>query len=262
MFCKESRSLRVFHNKIKSMLIDKCARNEELLIDIGVGRGGDMYKWSKSNIRKVIGYDIDQDAIDDANKRYVTCQIDKALYDYEFVRYPNLDAFIETLPNINVKVVSCQFAIHYFFRDEAHVNSLFQFLSQKIVNHGFFFGTFMCGNRLEELTNGFKSPFENTSFLVNPGEYDRNKDYGNQVDVHLTNTLYFGESSVSVEYVVFKHVLQSKAEEYGFKLVEFKDFEDYYDETTNLRRNTIALSNANKLCSFAYSSFIFKKKSS
>ena len=54
-----TRSLRDFHNKyVKSLLITNAAKNKNTLIDMSVGRGGDMWKWFQSNLDFVLGFDL------------------------------------------------------------------------------------------------------------------------------------------------------------------------------------------------------------
>lgn len=63
-------NMKKFHNNIKKEIITKYATNCNKLIDLGCGKGGDMHKWINSNIKFVIGYDINKDYLKEAQKRY------------------------------------------------------------------------------------------------------------------------------------------------------------------------------------------------
>ena len=69
--------LRKFHNFVKEMIIQYASSKKEhpTLIDMAVGKGGDLHKWLSSNIRAVLGIDISEDNIhnphDGACKRYI-----------------------------------------------------------------------------------------------------------------------------------------------------------------------------------------------
>ena len=69
--------LRKFHNFIKEMLIKYVSDKKEnsSLIDMAVGKGGDLHKWLNNNIKAVLGIDISEDNInnphDGACKRYI-----------------------------------------------------------------------------------------------------------------------------------------------------------------------------------------------
>ena len=47
-------NMRKFHNNIKKELIEKYAFNSEKIIDLCCGKGGDIHKWIKSNIKYVL----------------------------------------------------------------------------------------------------------------------------------------------------------------------------------------------------------------
>ena len=70
-------NLRLFHNYIKELLIKYSATSpDSILLDLAVGKGGDIYKWSKNyNIKFVLGIDFSRDnienKIDGACKRFI-----------------------------------------------------------------------------------------------------------------------------------------------------------------------------------------------
>ena len=75
---KTTSSMRFFHNKIKSMLIDYAGtiKADSIMLDLAVGKGGDISKWYyNDNIKFVLGIDVSKDnienKIDGACKRYV-----------------------------------------------------------------------------------------------------------------------------------------------------------------------------------------------
>ena len=74
-------NLRNFHNFIKSQLITNSARRipdrfKKSLVDISVGRGGDLFKWNNARISYVLGVDPDAESVEEAKKRYeMACKI-------------------------------------------------------------------------------------------------------------------------------------------------------------------------------------------
>lgn len=54
---KESTIFRMksFNNWLKSVLIGRYARPRDRVLDVGVGKGGDLLKWSKAKIQYFIG---------------------------------------------------------------------------------------------------------------------------------------------------------------------------------------------------------------
>ena len=74
----KTMALRNFHNKfVKEVLINSVSSNqsETTLIDMAVGKGGDLPKWIKSRLKGVLGIDIAYDnihnTIDGACSRYI-----------------------------------------------------------------------------------------------------------------------------------------------------------------------------------------------
>ena len=61
--------IRKFHNWIKLQLIldSKRVTNGSNLLDVAVGRGGDIIKWSKAKFKYVIGFDSDSKSIYEKN---------------------------------------------------------------------------------------------------------------------------------------------------------------------------------------------------
>ena len=50
----------------------------------------------------------------------------------------------------------------------------------------------------------------------------------------LSGTLYFGESMLSEEYLIFKSVLEKQALKHNLKLVKYESFKEYYTSLYNL----------------------------
>lgn len=70
-------NLRLFHNTLKEILIKYCASSQKntKLVDLAVGKAGDLFKWVKNDVKAVLGIDISEDNIhnphDGACKRYI-----------------------------------------------------------------------------------------------------------------------------------------------------------------------------------------------
>ena len=72
-----TKGLRQFHNMfVKKTLIENTASPDNILIDLAVGKGGDMHKWYGAKLRFVFGIDLSSDnlnnRIDGACARYLT----------------------------------------------------------------------------------------------------------------------------------------------------------------------------------------------
>jgi len=251
MYVKQSKILRAFHNRIKQIVLNRYGFEASTLVDIGVGRGGDMFKWRRCNVRTVLAYDIDHVYIQEAHTRYkMACMSEN----YQFHTCPSFDNFIDThitLDDIGkIPIISCQFVIHYFFETANLMDNLMSNVSRLLKPGGYFVGTFMSGDKICDLTKNLTQPFKNESFQIHPNT-SIVSDYGTSIDVYLSDTLYFGEKSVSTEFLVKPSVLISKAKEHGLKVVDLSSFDTYYEPSMNMALST-------QTCSFTYSTFVFQ----
>ena len=125
-----TESLRKFHNWIKLQLILDAKKNTpgEKLLDVAVGRGGDIFKWSKAKFKYVTGFDSDSKSIYEKNdfegaiKRYSSVKSETNTPKCFFWNISAVDPFVLNILNGKDRnsiydVVSCQFSFHYFVND-------------------------------------------------------------------------------------------------------------------------------------------------
>jgi mRNA (guanine-N7-)-methyltransferase len=251
MYVKQTKALRLFHNKIKQTLLNRYATDMSVLVDIGVGRGGDIFKWSRCKVRQVLAYDVDAVSVQEAVKRYELACIDA---DYQFYTCASMDCFVDTHVSHlfdRVPVISCQFAIHYFFQSEDMVDNLLMHVHRLLAPGGVFVGTFMNGDAICRLTDNLAHSFHNDAMMIQP-KTDVVADFGTSIEVYLSDTLYFGEQSVSCEYLVRPTVFVDKAHQHGLSCIEVTPFESFHQSS--------GMSDSVKTCSFSYSTFVFRKQ--
>jgi hypothetical protein len=196
----KTRSLRNFHNlyvKSKLMLSVAKARGVHTLMDVAVGKAGDMSKWISANIKFVLGVDVSKDNIenrvDGACARYIRSRRanpstpdalflngDSGLHIRSGDAFPSAQArdiaaalFTEkgrapdrSLPAGvrphrgklagGADVVSCQFALHYFFRDRTTLHTFLRNVSEGCRVGGFFIGTCYDGQRVFNMLRDVK----------------------------------------------------------------------------------------------------------
>ena len=188
---KKSRAMRDFHNLyIKKRLIEGVSRKGYTLIDLAVGKGGDLPKWISSGISFVYGIDISRDNIenrmDGACARYLSLKRKKKMLDAIFLPgntsniIQNGEAFYNTKShNINnaifgkgskdrerlgegvynaygkasdgFDIVSCQFAIHYMFETKEKLFNFVKNVSYSCKLGGYFIGTTYDGKKIFNL---------------------------------------------------------------------------------------------------------------
>jgi hypothetical protein len=280
----QTKALRDFHNLyVKNKLIvstgkknqpkisdddfdDESLRGErKTLIDLAVGKAGDLSKWIKSNLRFVLGVDISKDNIenrlDGACARYLnfikkTKGVPKCLFvnGDSGLNLKNGDGIfseqgkkiINAVNGIGSKsdddigkgvrkqygigkngfdVVSCQFAIHYFFENKLKLNNFLRNVSENCKVGGYFIGTSYDGltvfNKLKEKNigesiSGYKNGkkiWEITKRYANDNFDSNDSSIGMAIDVYQETI-----NKVFQEYLVNYSYLNDLIKLYGFEL--------------------------------------------
>jgi mRNA (guanine-N7-)-methyltransferase len=263
---KNTEALRKFHNWIKLQLILNATKTTkvESLLDIAVGRGGDLNKWARAKIKYVTGIDSDGDAIFGKES---TVGFDGAIARFQgmkksgrfipksyFWKMSALDPDI--LSKLNTKdsnkiydIVSCQFAFHYFIENIDHVLSV---ISAKLRKGGLFIGTTSDGDMIKENLNNGDIILPILS-IINKTD----KEYIYHLNADQPGRVSFFEYKGTIsEYFVIKDYFSKKAAEHSLELVEFNNFSNWYMKYVG---NNPRLSFQEQIVSFFNFSFIFIK---
>ena len=174
--------LREFHNKyVKKMLILKVSSPGNTLIDLAVGKAGDMSKWIQAKLSFVLGIDYANDnihnRIDGACARYLNMR--KKMNTMPYALFVHGDSSENIKDNTGIytergksvinsvfgigeqneeklgkgvfrqygkgvdgfNICSCQFAIHYFFESKNKVHQFLKNVTETTKVGGYFIGT-------------------------------------------------------------------------------------------------------------------------
>ena len=138
------------------------------------------------------------------------------------------------LPGIAAKkfnAVSCQFAIHYFFKSRELLEGFLRNVSMNLRPNGLFFATFMDGKRVHQLINkngfaeGKKGETVVWAIQKQYKAYTKASPFGKLIDVYLENTNHF-----IPEFLVHFDILVEKAKEFQLELVDEGFFEATFKE--------------------------------
>jgi SAM-dependent methyltransferase len=130
-------------------------------------------------------------------------------------------------------VVSCQFAIHYFFESRETLDGFFQNVSSHLKPGGYFITTFMDGERVDARLRGHSKAegvVQDTvlwAILRNyrEGDFGPNRPFGNRIRVYLENI-----HQLIPEYLVPFEFLIEFAATKGLQLVDSKTFVETFHE--------------------------------
>ena len=205
--------MRAFHNYIKDNLISVyCSPNiknkisyNKTVLDIGVGRGGDLLKFFVAGVTKIVGIDVDNTgftipngALDKFNnlksrKNYslsvlpptklkshnmdgifiqmdLSENVDLAIQEKIF---PDMDSDNKKLITDNVKdlsfdTINCQFTIHYMFNSEGRVKQLFTNINKLLKPNGYMIISCFDGDAVMKKLEEDNGEF-NISYINNKG---------------------------------------------------------------------------------------------
>tara|TARA_B100000902_G_scaffold400009_1_gene474515 strand:- start:3145 stop:6489 length:3345 start_codon:yes stop_codon:yes gene_type:complete len=182
-----TNSLKDFHNKVvKRMLITNISEKGDILIDLAVGKGGDISKWISAELKFVFGIDISRDNIENRKDgicaRYINNKkkkknIPKGLFVHgnASVNIRNTDGIYTDKDKQIVKAIfgegakdvkelgkgvynaygigqdgfdicSIQFALHYMFEDQQTLQNFLRNVSETTKVGGYFIGTSYDGH--------------------------------------------------------------------------------------------------------------------
>lgn len=254
-------ALRKFHNWIKQQLIFESKRTTSgtKLLDVAVGRGGDIFKWSKAKFKYVTGFDCDSKSIyekndfDGAIKRYNSVKSEINMPKCYFWHMSATDPFILNLLNGKDRntiydVVSCQFSFHYFVED---INVVLNMISKKLKNKGLFIGTATDGDLIKQ--NLKNTPDINKSAIslkyISEDMYEFSL-----ISEKTSRETYFEYRGVSREYYLSKAFLIEKCKEFNMYPVRILSFHEWNSIYTGMQ-----LSKEEMACSFLNFSFVFQK---
>ncbi|KAL7984420.1 hypothetical protein Chor_002990, partial [Crotalus horridus] len=230
--------LRNFNNWIKSVLIgeflDKVRQRKQniTVLDLGCGKGGDLLKWKKGRICKLVCTDIADISVQQCEQRYQDMRNRGRQNDRFFsAEFITADSTKELLSkkyrdsNMYFDICSCQFVYHYSFETYEQADMMLKNACEQLSPGGYFIGTtpdsYELVKRLESSeTNSFGNEIYNVMFQTK-GDYPL---FGCKYDFHL-------EEVVDVpEFLVYFPLLVDMAKKYRMKLVYKKTFWEFYEE--------------------------------
>jgi mRNA (guanine-N7-)-methyltransferase len=218
-------NMKRFHNNIKRDLLKKYVNNNDTIIDLGCGKGGDMHKWINTKVKYVKGYDINKEYLKEAESRYEKIKKQKNINTEIIYKCIDLSKKVIDTEDKNVNVVTCNFALHYFFENEKTFNILKRSIKNNLRINGYFIGTIFDGISVyNRFTNYESTQFDKLFKIENLN--NNNKLFGNKIKVYLKDSII---DNISYEYLIYFGNFISKMEEEGFVLIDSKLFSEIHD---------------------------------
>jgi hypothetical protein len=277
------KDVQEFHSAVKKDLYKRSVKKGNTLLELAVGRGGDLHKWKTVHPSKVVGIDLYESNLtaprQGACARYLKTQAETpkeklpptlfipadmtqplATQDHRYLRLltgaeqPSTP-YLENFAGLSTfDVISCQFAIHYACGSE----ETFRTFVGNLTAHGkgLFIGTCMDGQAVYSLLLGQTGHIFRSAKSV-WGEFRKDyadgegwtDEFGKQITVKLESF----ERPVQ-EYLVPWGKVVDILKENGYELVQTQMFGDAYANQTRF-----TFDGDYQAFSFLHRSFVFKR---
>lgn len=302
-----SKAMMNFHtywNK-NVMLLQGYCKGSKRLLDLACGKGGDIRKWADAGIEHVLGIDSVRDNIEnpvdgayarlmdyklDKNYVFLTMDASKPMDKVTIDMMKNEDDRIvarrlwglgdaSKAPYVGMAaqgfdVVTCMFAIHYFFASERTLDTFLKNVSTHLQEGGLFLGTCLDGKRVKEalkhvpLQQSLTGRSEDGRVMWNIQKLYTNEDpvdiqFGEEVRIYMESI-----GREATEPLVNMSTLIQKLAAYNIHPVNIQGFDVSYQQVLKMDHATVNqsmldavkhLSEAEKQYSFLNTFFVFQK---
>lgn len=207
------RHLPVFRslcNALKASLIDygldlweKTVNTPRLqVLDVGCGRGVDLWKWTKNRPKTYVGVDASLACVEEARSRFAAL-ISRGRSNMSASFYV-CDVRVQRLPvdDESVDIVSCQFAMQFFFDTDEHQRHFFAEVWRCLKPHGLLLATMPDGDRVHRLLSRGENLLGHFRVLPTPhSDLGRHPPVGIEYAFSLTEDFSCAECLVAPAYV-------------------------------------------------------------
>ncbi|XP_022094534.1 mRNA cap guanine-N7 methyltransferase-like [Acanthaster planci] len=251
--------LRNFNNWIKSICIadvlqrlrTRDPRAELTVLDLCCGKGGDLLKWKKGQISRLVCSDIAEMSLQQCEERYKELgnrshnPHEKVTFRAEFYKADLSKEVLSEMyedPSIQFHLTSCQFSFHYSFESQAQAETMLRNACERLRPGGYFIGTVPNGCELVRRLRASEGTwFGNDFYSVNFHSKDKFPLFGCQYDFHLDGVVD------CPEFLLYFPLLEEMAKRHQMELVYCKTFHEFFQEHSGDPENSQLLSRMKSL---------------
>lgn len=160
--------IRKFNNYVKQTLFDRFMLNDKLVVDLGCGKGQDLFKYIKAGVKNALLVDTNENNLCEViTRKYSFCESKAFEKNITGIFLQNLDLTQNYLDNLvklesngftfvtgRTHLVVCNFAIHYLVNNDRQIDNLVNMVDALLAPGGRFMFTCLDG---EKVFNLFKS---------------------------------------------------------------------------------------------------------
>ena len=255
------KPLRSYHSFIKSELFETF-KESEYVIDIGSGKGQDMFRYAKYGIKNVLFIDKDKDALSELlNRKYVFAKskdktnmkiyiqnMDINSKWYENVKQLENNDILSKNMKGKIPIIICNFAIHYFMNSKLSITNLINFVKYYLMKGGKFIFTAFNGDIIYDLlkkNNGVWNSYTSENILKYSIKSNYNTKNFTGINQQISVKLPFSKDEYYVEWLVNTDYLINEFKKTTQHSVIKKDIESKNNEQFNLKNNKLQINECN-----------------
>ena len=219
-----------------------------ILVDLATGRGNDLKKWFDLKISRVIGIDIDPAQHKEAINRYRNSFYKQVKVSYILGSATDYNLVRRSLNYKTVNLITNNFAMNYFFKDQATIDIFFKTVSDSLTSGGLFIGTATDGDVITFLIKN--NILKTQLFQIEPEGYN---SYKFKLETPFFKSNESDESHFITEYIINKDTLVLNAKKFGLEPISIiNGLEPIFNFTEDLNCNDNIYSIASLYFGFSF----------
>nr|XP_022343188.1 mRNA cap guanine-N7 methyltransferase-like [Crassostrea virginica]XP_022343189.1 mRNA cap guanine-N7 methyltransferase-like [Crassostrea virginica] len=237
--------LRNFNNWIKSVLIGETVKTLQregrekslVVLDLCSGKGGDLLKWKKAGISRLVCADIAGTSVEQCEVRYREMmgrghhdRYAGETFSAEFITADCTKVRLREKyqdASMTFDLCSCQFSFHYCFESLPQAKMMLQNACECLSLGGYFIGTTPNSQEImKRLRMSENKSFGNEVYRVTyeMDDLDSVPLFGAKYNFHLEGVVD------CPEFLVYFPMLEKLADDYGMRLLYKKPFAEFFSE--------------------------------
>jgi len=229
--------MRRYHNIIKETMLKSEFRKDDIIMDWGSGRGGDLNKWANIGLKKVFVVEPNETNLEELKRRYA--EIKKKLDitiatddDGNLLGGEDTDGLAEVIDGTPIDGIVSFFSLTFFGKDEARWDAMIDSFDKLIPPGGKLVGIVMDGIKVRSLMSEERSKqsldegeavdLTNPSFSISQITEFTDDPTGNEIEIkiHEESSMVRGEDEAGqTEWLFYFEKFRAQLESRGFAMI-------------------------------------------
>jgi hypothetical protein len=242
---EDYKAVRKFNNMVKSEILNRFTNYNEkdTVVDLGCGKGQDLMKYAMiPTIKNCIMIDSNENNLSEVVERKysfvdnhtINGSLNVSVQCLDLLKNwkTNLDKLKYNLPFLqrnNVKLVVCNFAIHYFVKSTTDIDNLVDFVDQFMPSGSRFIFTCLDGKMIHNMLSSGKVKGEwgdGSKYLIKAKYTNKIFKGGEEIELLLP----FSNGVLYSEYLVNLDLLERRLKRKRILLETCDEFKSYLDK--------------------------------